>query len=949
MADPDALIGLTVFHFRIIAKLGGGGMGVVYKAEDTRLHRAVALKFLPPDLDRDSRALERFRREAEASSALNHPNICAIYDIGDHDGHAFIAMEFLDGEMLKDCIARIPLPLAQLIELATEIAEGLDAAHQQGIIHRDIKPANIFVTKRGHAKILDFGLAKLGARSDNDLTLTGNATIGPTEIQLTRPGTMMGTVAYMSPEQVRGETLDARSDLFSFGLVLYEMASGRPAFPGTTSGVITEAILNRAPAPLAELSPRVPPQLQDIIHKAIEKDLNLRYQHASDIRADLQRLKRNTESGQSVSTVSAVAPRRIPLPRHTLPIIATILVLGVALAGGLYLHGLRKGVTPAGRAQVFVSEFNNATGDPVFDEVLQSVVSDELSRSSTVDVVNDDRLANSLEAIGQARDARLTPELAHRACERGKGKALALGTIEPRGSGYAIELVVRECSNERILSDERADSLSVNEVLIKTANLAAVTRSRLSGAVGTVAADPAPLPTSSVEALKAFNAGEKLHESGQEKQSAPMFERATRLDPNFAEAWASLSNARTDLGDWERGVEDLKHAFTLRDRIRGSQRQWVEALYYLRVTGEVYKGIDSLHEWETLEPDAFPPHNLLGPAYAALGLYEKGAEELRKALAIAPEATMPYNNLAFTLQAHGQYDEAEAVLKRAAERKFSNPNLHELSYTLALIRSDTAALEREKAWMAENADDPFVVSMQARLALFTGNLNRARQTTEREVAMEHESNLAETSANELDALACAEVLIGESAQARSTLAQAMKVSNSKATLADAALELAPCGQALETKQIMDHVVREYPTNTTDTLFNAVTAPLMRAASQLNNGDAEHAVLSLEPVKPYEFGTAAGLRPNYLRAMAYLKLGKSKEAAAEFKAVLDHRGVDPIGLRWVLAHLGLARAYVLQGDTVKARAAYDDFLAFWKDADPDIPLLKQAKTEYAKLH
>jgi tetratricopeptide (TPR) repeat protein len=577
--------------------------------------------------------------------------------------------------------------------------------------------------------------------------------------------------------------------------------------------------------------------------------------------------------------------------------------------------------------------------------VLQSVVADELSNSSALDVVNDDRLPTLLQAIGQARDARLTTDLARQVCDRGKGKAVAQGTIERRGNGYSIQLVLQECSSGRALSDDRADSPSLNDVLLTTAKLAALARSHFSGMSGNVASDPASLPTSSVEALKVFNAGAKLHQNGQDKQASAMFERATQLDAAFGEAWVWKEVARMNLADSQGAIEALKRAFALRDKMPGELKSSVEADYYLRVTGEIYKSIDSYHQLEALAPDGFAAHNVLGMVYAQLGLYQKSEEELRKALAIGHEAFMPYLNLANTLQAQGKYDEVEAVLKRARERKFSDPFLHRLYYSLALVRSDAAALERENVWMAENADDPLVVSMQADLALFAGHLTKARQAIQREVAIERESNLGETAARHLLDLARAEVLLGEPDRARDTVAQAMKLANAKDVNAQAALVLALSGQVTQGLQIMDRLVRENPTST---ILSAIDAPVLRSAAQLNSGQPEQAVYSLEAVKPYEFGLEAGLLPNYLRATAYLKLGRSQEAAAEFKAVLDHRGVDPIGIVYVMAHLSLARAYVLQGDTAKARAAYDDFLSLWKDADLDIPVLIAAKAEYAKL-
>ena len=597
-----------------------------------------------------------------------------------------------------------------------------------------------------------------------------------------------------------------------------------------------------------------------------------------------------------------------------------------------------------GRAPLFVAEFTNATGDTAFDEVLREIVKTELDRSPVVEVMDEEHVAESLETMGKSYGTRLTPELTQQLCERGQGELLATGEIKPQGAGYLIELSVLDCSSRNTLFHQRAESKDKKEVMSTVSKVAAATRLQLSRNSGNAAESPAALPTKSLPAFKAYLLGIRSVHS-QPKQSADLLRKATELDPNFPEAWGWLAIADGTLGESQRESEDLTREFALRESLRDHERAFAEARYYFIVTGEIYKGIDALRSGEKLEPKAFPPHNLLGHRYSDLGLYQKATDEFQQAAVLFPSDEVGYENLARVLLEQGRYDETENTLRRIPKEEPDPPSLHSLKYSLALLRSDQAALDRERTWMTQNSDDLSVVSTQARIDLIDGRLDSARQRTQHAVSIARESNLKEAAANALLFLAEAQALFGESTAAHKNCSEAMKFEGSKSVRVVAARVMAFNGEGREAQQILDGLVRDYPL---DTLLNGVDAPVILAASQLRKGQADQVLRTLEAVKPYEFGRYAGLLPNYLRAMAFLQLRKANEAATEFNAVLDHRGVAPMAPVWELSRLGLARAYKMQGDIVKARAAYQDFLTLWKDSDVDIPILKQAKAEYAKL-
>ena len=957
MSTPS---GETISHYRILSKIGGGGMGVVYEAEDLKLGRHVALKFLPDDHAGDAQILSRFQLEAKAASSLNHANICTIYEIDEADGRSFIAMELLEGQTLRHRIAGKPLDIPTVLDLGIQIADGLDAAHAKGIVHRDIKPANIFVTNRTQAKILDFGLAKLAPKpEDADLSAVTTQSGG----HLSSPGHALGTIAYMSPEQVRGKELDTRTDLFSFGAVLYEMCTRKMPFRGVSAGSMFDLILNGVPVPPVRINPDTPSQLEEIISKCLEKNQNLRYQHASEIRADLQRLKRDTELGEAPARANAKATRRFGrLWKVFVP--APVGVLALFVAGYFYFHRAPK-LTE--KDTIVLADFSNTTGDPVFDGTLKTALTVSLRQSPFLNVLSDNKVAATLRLMARPAGTPLTPDVARELCQRAESKAYIAGSIASLGNQYVLGLQAADCQSGEPLAQEQATAPAKEKVLDALGKAASKMRGELGESLATVQKFDVPLEeatTSSLEALKAYTLGLKAHLEKGPGAALPYHQRAIQLDPNFALGYSELGNDYSSLSELGRASEYYTKAFELREHASERERLTITAHYYSDVTGELEKAAQAFQGMIASYPQQSSALTNIGLVYSEQGQYEKAADAYRENIRLQPGDVAPYENLGNNLLALQQFEEALQTIQQAQARKLDSFIFHNALFALAVLVHDSKASAEQQQWFAGRPDfEHFGLSLASDTEAYEGHLVKARELTKQSVDSAIRADSKESAAIWQENAALREAAFGNVAEAKETAAEALKLApTSQGVEVEAALAFAMAGEASRAESLAQDLNQRFPL---DTQMHSLWLPAIRAQLALNRKNPTDALKALQAaVAPIELGqilfvaNLSCLYPTYVRGEAHLAAGQGNAAAAEFQQILDHSGIVWNCWTGALAHLGVARANALQAKNsqgadadaahAEALAAYEDFLTLWKDADPDIPIYKQAKAEYAKL-
>ncbi len=934
------MIGRTLSHYRVVEKIGAGGMGEVYRAHDERLERDVALKVLPTGTLADEAARKRFRKEALALSKLNHPNIATVFDLDTQHGVDILEMELVEGVTLSDKLAVGPLREKEITRLGAQLAEGMAEAHERQVVHRDLKPANLRVTPDGRLKILDFGLAKL-VRPE-----VASAT-APTE-SFTETQGVAGTLPYMAPEQLRGESVDARTDIHALGAVLYEIATGQRAFPETQTGRLMDAILHTAPVTPTRFQPRLSGELERIILKCLEKEPEDRYQSAKEVEVDLRRLKRDTDSGRAA--VAGAGGLRAATKKRW-KVLAPAAALVAVLAGAASFFYFQRAQALTESDHILLADWVNHTGDPIFEGTLKTALAVKLEESPFLNIVSEQRVHETLELMDRTHEERITTTVGREICQRMNVKAMMTGEIAQLGSNYVVTLTAANCASGDTLAREQVQAGTKEDVLKALGHASSTMRRKLGESLASIEKLDTSLmraTTSSLEALKAFTLGREWTWKRQRKKAIPFYQRAIEFDPNFALAYRSLAVVYNNRRERNTARTHFTKAFELRERASEPERLKITAAYYARVTGEIERAIETLEVLRQTYPRDGRPWNNLGSFYEDTGQREKALENFREAVRRSPRpggSVLTLNNLARTYRALGRYAEARATLEQMVAKGMETASVHRSLYTIAFLEGDTAAMRRHAEWVENHRGAVGMDVIRANEAVYYGRIQERQRRRRARAENVRQQGRVELAANYVADMARDEARFGDHRRARKLAEEALALpAAGQVTRLYAAYSFALTGDLKRAEELAAGLEKEHPKNL---LLNRRDIPNLRARIALERGQPEAALELLRPAAPYE-QTSSGLWAVHTRAQAYLKLGKGSEAAAEFQKILDNRGITPNAFYHALAHLGLGRAKVLTGDEAAARKHYQDFLALWKDADPAIPILLEAKAEYAKL-
>jgi eukaryotic-like serine/threonine-protein kinase len=971
-----------ISHYRILEKLGAGGMGDVYLAEDMKLGRKVALKLLREEFTSNRERLNRFEQEACAASSLNHPNILTIYEVGVEDGRHYMATEFIDGLTLRHKMLGTSLETTEILEIAIQIAGALDEAHSAGIVHRDIKPENVMLRRNGYVKLLDFGLAKLTERSTDHSSLDAEAS---TRVFVqTDAGVVMGTSHYMSPEQARGHTVDARTDIWSLGVVLYEMVAGKPPFIGETATDVIVAITQKEPQPLARFTTAVPAEFEWIITKALRKERDERYQTAKELLTDLRRLKQRLEfeaefersvSPEKLSAMTTISDHGA-LPTAATPASATAeaaahhnvssaeyivseikrrkksagVIAGIfllAIAAGVFYH-FNRAHALTDKDTILLADFANTTGEPVFDGTLKQALAVQLGQTPFLNIFPDERVRETLRFMGRSPDERITRDIGREICQRQGIKALLVGSISSLGSHYVVTLEALSAQSGDSIARDQVEAENKEQVLSALSKSASRLREKLGESLSSIKKFDRPIDqatTSSLEALKAYATGNELRSSGKAQESAAFYKRAVELDPNFAMAYARLAVFHGNNAEFGMAQQFAQKAYELRDRVSEHERFYISEKYHNYVTGDTDKVIGVLQAWAKTYPNDFIPHNNLAINYGFIGLRDEALKEAIEAVRLDPRSATARGNLIDGFLVLGRYDEAKQAFDELQEQNPDSPAAHSYALKLAFARNDLAAVQREIDWSKGKPVEADLLGVQAAIAAREGKMGRVKELINNAVDILKAQGRKENASQALTDLGAAQAHVGLCKEALANVAAGLAISRGKISVVTAAAVYGMCGDTGRSQALVDELVKVYPT---DTLITQIVVPGIRAQIERSRGNLSQAIQLLESARRFDLGMVAGFRTNYIRGLTYLDQRAGKEAAGEFQKILDNPSRDLFSQLYPLAHLGLARASVISDDQARARKGYQDFFALWKDADTDIPLLQQARTEYEQL-